>query len=157
RFVGLGKDILEQVVRILVIRGHVIDQAVQARGVFHHQLIEGAGIPILGTRDQLLIFIGSWLVHCPSFSFNIRAGNRRQQIRDSTRRSENGTHFFQWTRRLTPVAHREEPEQIPERGDEGSDVSERGGVEHIVYPGDLSSRLHNPHLLQNYFGPTRGV
>src|SRR5213078_242158 len=121
RFVGLGKNILKEIVRVLVIRGHVVDQTVKARGVFYHQLIEGAGIPILCTRDQLLIFIGSWLVHCPSPSFNIRAGNRRQQIRDSTRGSENGTHFFQRTRSAPAIAHREEPEQIAERGDEGGD------------------------------------
>src|SRR6184192_1347058 len=91
RFVGFGKNILEQIIRVLVIRGHVVNQAVKARGVFHYQLIEGAGVPILCTRDQLLIFIGSWLVHCPSPSLNIRAGNRR--------RSAAGRAYTGWGRR----------------------------------------------------------
>jgi hypothetical protein len=56
-------------------------------------LVERTGIAILRARDQLLVFIRSWLVHGP-FPLNIRTGNRRQQIRDSTRRSEDGIHFF---------------------------------------------------------------
>jgi hypothetical protein len=57
-------------------------------------LVERTGMPILRTRDQLLVFIRSWLVHGPFPFLNIRTGNRRQQIRDSTRRSEDGIHFF---------------------------------------------------------------
>src|SRR5207248_7599572 len=59
RFVGFGKNILEEIVRVLVIRGHVVDQPVKARGVFHHQLVERTGIAILRARDQLLVFIRS--------------------------------------------------------------------------------------------------
>ena len=34
---------------------------------------------------------------------------------------------------ITPVAHRHQPEQVAQRGDERRDVSKRGGIEHIVY------------------------
>src|SRR5258708_40106971 len=78
RFVGFGKNILEEIVRVLVIRGHVVDQPVKAWGVFHHQLVERTGIAILRTRDQLLVFIRSWLVHGPFPFLNIRTGNRRR-------------------------------------------------------------------------------
>ena len=44
RAVGFGEDILQKIVRVLVVRGHVVNQAVKTRGIFDDQFIEGAGI-----------------------------------------------------------------------------------------------------------------
>src|SRR5207248_6294145 len=75
---------------------------------------------------------------------------------DAAQRERNS--FFQRRAPLAPaIAHREKPEQIAERGDEGGDVGEGGGVEHTVYARDLSAGLHNPHLLQNNFGAPRSI
>src|SRR5437763_13351258 len=41
RLVSLRKNVLQQVVRVLMVRGHVVNQTVETRRVFYEQLIEG--------------------------------------------------------------------------------------------------------------------
>jgi hypothetical protein len=44
--VGLGEDVLEKVVCVLVIRGHVVDEAVQFGGILHHELVKSGGVSL---------------------------------------------------------------------------------------------------------------
>ena len=46
--VRLGKNVLEQIVRVLVVRGHVVDEAVEPRRVFDDELVKGAGVAAPG-------------------------------------------------------------------------------------------------------------
>ena len=55
RSVGLGEDILEEVVRILVTRRHIVDQAVKPWTEPHHQLVKSPSIPRLCAGDQLTV------------------------------------------------------------------------------------------------------
>ena len=80
RAVGFGKNVLQKIVRVLVIRGHVVHQAVKTRGVFDDQFVEGAGIARLRTLYQLLIWIDPRLVHCLALRLSTSAEARRQQI-----------------------------------------------------------------------------
>ena len=58
RAVGLGEDILKQIVGVLVVGGHVVDQTIEPGTVSHHQLIECRRIPSLGSGDQFQVVIG---------------------------------------------------------------------------------------------------
>jgi len=55
RSVGLGEDILKQVVGILVTGRHIVDQAVKPWTEPHHQLVKSPSIPRLCAGDQLTI------------------------------------------------------------------------------------------------------
>src|SRR6266513_2400149 len=88
-------------------------------------------------------------------TFGPGTDDNKSEIRRGAARTE---FIFSTEDALAPaIAHGEKPEQIAERGDEGGDVGEGCGVEHIVYPRDLSARLHDPHLLQNNFGAARCI
>ncbi len=54
--VGFGPDVLEQIVGVLVVGGHVIHEAVQFRAVFEHQLVECGGIAALGAIHPCVVF-----------------------------------------------------------------------------------------------------
>ena len=62
-------------------------------------------------------------------------------------------HFQEATGLIPAIPHGMEPEQVAECCDERGNVGERGGIQNFVYARDLSSRLHDPHLLQNDFSP----
>ena len=47
RLVSLGENVLQQVVRVLVVRGHVVDQPVETWRIFHDQIVERARVPRL--------------------------------------------------------------------------------------------------------------
>src|SRR5947207_7061250 len=86
-------------------------------------------------------------------TFGPGTDDNKSEIRRGAARTE---FIFSTEDALAPaIAHGEKPEQIAERGDEGGDVGEGGGVEHTVYARDLSAGLHNPHLLQNICGAPR--
>ena len=59
--------------------------------------------------------------------------------------------------RSAPIAERHQPEQVAQRRNEGSDVGQRGGVEHVVHAGDFFAGLNDVHLLQNNFGAARSI
>src|SRR5206468_8379267 len=86
RAVGFGENVLQKIVRVLVVRGHVVNQAVKTRGVFDDQFIEGAGIARLRTFYQLLIWIDPRLVHCLAPRLTTSPETRRQQIRNPSSR-----------------------------------------------------------------------
>jgi TolA-binding protein len=52
---GFCEDILEEVVGVFVVGGHVVDKAVESGAVAQHQLVEGLGFPLLGAGDQFLV------------------------------------------------------------------------------------------------------
>jgi hypothetical protein len=56
-------------------------------------------------------------------------------------------HFQEATRLIPAIPHGKEPEQVAQCCDESRHVGERSGIQDIVYASDLSSRLHDPHLL----------
>jgi hypothetical protein len=84
--VRFGENILQKIVRVLVVRGHVVHQAVKTRGVFNDQFIESAGIARLRTLYQLLIWIHPWLVHCLASRLSTSPETGRQQIRNPSSR-----------------------------------------------------------------------
>src|SRR5207244_4784490 len=69
-FVSLGENVLQKIVRVLVVRAHVVNETVEARRVFDDQFVKRGGIARLRALHQLLIWIGSWLVHCLALRFN---------------------------------------------------------------------------------------
>ena len=62
RPIGLGKDILKQIIGILMIGGHVIDQTIDSWRIPDHKLVEGAWVPALSPGDQFLVVIGGDLL-----------------------------------------------------------------------------------------------
>ena len=160
RFVGLGENILEQIVRVLVIRGHVVDQAVKARGIFHDELVERGGVARLGARDKLLVFVGSRLIHRLALRFSTRPQRPTitNRITASERRQcDGGVIFFNRPRDSAAIAHRKEPEQVAQRGDERGHIGQRGGVQNLIHADGFLARLDDSHLLQNDFRATRRV
>ena len=57
RPVGLREDILEQVVGVLLVGGHVVDQAVKLAAVLDHKFVERLGVTLLGAPDKFVIWI----------------------------------------------------------------------------------------------------
>ncbi len=55
RSVRFGENILKEIASVLMIRGHVVDEAVKARTVLAHQVIEGTRISPLGQGNQIFI------------------------------------------------------------------------------------------------------
>ena len=144
-----------------MVRGHVVDQAVQPRCVLDHQLIERRGLARLGARDQLLVFVRSRLFHRVPFRLNTPPRGRRQKIGEAItrrRQSDGWIHLFRRRHaRLAAIADREKIEQISQGGDKRGHVGQRGGVQDFVYPDDFIPWLHDAHLLQNNFGPSRRI
>src|SRR6184192_2607259 len=69
-------------------------------------------------------------------TFGPGTDDNKSEIRRGAARTE---FIFSTEDALAPaIAHGEKPEQIAERGDEGGDVGEGGGVEHTVYARDLT-------------------
>src|SRR5689334_22248778 len=65
-----------------MVRGHVVNQSVKTWRIFHDQIVEGAGIALLSTGDQLLVFVLARFVHRLLFRLSISTGTGRQQIGD---------------------------------------------------------------------------
>ena len=71
RAVRLRPDILEKVVRVLVVRGHVVHETVQAGAVLDDQLVKRRRIARLSAGDQLSILLTAGV-----FGHGTRFGNR---------------------------------------------------------------------------------
>ena len=57
RPVGLGKDVLKQVIGVLMIGRHVVDQPIKLGAVLPHQIIKSGGIPPSGALNQPFVFV----------------------------------------------------------------------------------------------------
>src|SRR5207249_6004760 len=85
-FVCFGEDVLQKVIRVLVVRRHVVNEAVQTRRVFDHQFVESGSLARLRAFHQLLIWVSSWLVHRLALTLSTSWQTGRQQIRDPASR-----------------------------------------------------------------------
>ena len=86
RFVSFGENVLQKVVRVLVVGRHVVDQPVEPWRIFDHEIIERAGIACLRALYQLLVWVASWLIHRLALRLNTRLQTRRQQIGNAASR-----------------------------------------------------------------------
>ena len=53
-----GKDLLQQIVGVLLVGGHVVDEAVKLVAILEDQGIKRAGVALLGTRYEVLVRVG---------------------------------------------------------------------------------------------------
>src|SRR5262245_56366553 len=68
------EDFLEEVIGVLVVRGHVIDESVEPRAVTHDELIERLGLTSLCTGDQFVIVGFRNCIHSGKNPIDIRRG-----------------------------------------------------------------------------------
>src|SRR5579862_9276935 len=61
--VRLREDVLEEVVGVLVVGGHVVNETVKPGAVFAHQLVERRGVTRLGAGDEFVVNLPGILVH----------------------------------------------------------------------------------------------
>jgi hypothetical protein len=80
RAIRLSEDFKEQVVRILVIRGHIVNQRVDAGAILLPEQIESPSLAVLGPADQcfvvrqVLLFHGALLFEIPVSFFKDSSG-----------------------------------------------------------------------------------
>jgi hypothetical protein len=77
RFIGFSENVLQKVVRVLVVGRHVVDQPVEAWCVLDYKIVERTGLSRLGALYQILVWVASWLVHRLALRLNTRLKTRR--------------------------------------------------------------------------------
>ncbi len=123
--VGFGPDVLQQIVRVLVVRGHVIDQAVEAGAVFDDQFVESRGVARLGPGDEFVILFSTRVFsHCSRLRSRLCHG-RGSRFRARVGRSRPGEDRSTERRRETACVGAHLPGKDESRGRDGRNAERR--------------------------------